>query len=142
MKSRKQMALALFLSVPLVAAAQSAVPLSGIIGWTGRFTSLTRPTSGTVVVFQNRDGRTHLLLHRFKTQSDQNLQVWLYKNVPRRGDQNLAPSGSALKLGELTQFGGDFEFALPSGVDMLAGYKSVVIWNDQVKRVFGVAPLE
>ena len=143
MKLGKQITLTLLLTAPFLAAAQNAVPLSGLIGWTGRFTSLTRPTSGTVVVFQDSDKRIHLLLHRFKTQSIQNLQVWLYKSVPKRADaQNLPSSSLGLQLGELTQYEGDFEFILPSGVDMDAGFKSVVIWNADLQKAFGVAALE
>jgi len=142
MKLGKQIALTVFLTAPFFVAAQSAVPLSGTIGWTGRFTSLTRPTSGTVVMFQDGDKHIHVLLHRFKTQSIQNLQVWLYKSVPKRGNQNLPSNSSALQLGELTQYQGDFEFILPSGVDMAAGFKSVVIWNADLQKAFGVASLE
>jgi len=142
MKFGTQVSLALILSTPLGAVAQSAVPLSGLIEKTGTFTSLTVPTSGTVVVFRGGDARTHLLLHHFKTQGDSRLQVWLYKSLPQRGNRNLAPSGSALQLGGLTQPEGSFEFVLPSGVDMSAGFRSVVIWNDAEQSAFGVAKLE
>ncbi|MFB9991625.1 DM13 domain-containing protein [Deinococcus oregonensis] len=137
----RQTVLAFFLAAPFWAAAQSAVPLSGVVERTGTFQSLAASTSGTVVVFRNRDGTTHLLLHKFSTSASSGLQVWLSKSTPQQGSRNPVSSDLGLRLGSLTQFKGNFEFALPSGVDMSAGFRSVVLWSDPQKKVLAVALL-
>ncbi|THF67868.1 hypothetical protein E7T06_18935 [Deinococcus sp. Arct2-2] len=142
MNLSRSTALAFFLTGSLWAAAQSAVPLSGLVERTGTFGGTATATRGTVVVFRNRDGTTHLLLHKFSTAASAGLQVWLSKGTPQQGNRTLVSSGLGLRLGGLTQFKGNFEFALPSGVDMSAGFQSVVLWSEEQKKVVAVAQLE
>ncbi|BDP43867.1 hypothetical protein DAETH_38360 (plasmid) [Deinococcus aetherius] len=135
-------ALLLALAVLGVAGAQSSVAPSGVIERTGVFRSWAAPTSGTVVAFRSREGATHLLLHRFQTGSCPRLQVWLHKGVPTRAQVEGGQGGSALQLGEMSLPRGSFEFALPPGVDMSAGFGSVVVWCAGSRAAFGMAPLE
>lgn len=111
-------------------------------GTPGTFHALAAPTTGTAVIVQ-KGGQATLELRGLKTEPGPDLQVWLYQNAaPKKGAKDAdIGKGRYMKVGELKKFNGNFSYPIAKGTNV-TGYKSVVIWCDQVKTAFAAADLQ
>ncbi|BDP43837.1 hypothetical protein DAETH_38060 (plasmid) [Deinococcus aetherius] len=111
-------------------------------GTPGAFHALGAPTTGSAAIVQ-KNGQATLELRGLKTEPGPDLQVWLYQNAaPQKGAKDAdIGKGKYVKVGELKKFNGNFSYPIPKGTNV-TGYKSVVIWCEQVKTAFGAADLQ
>lgn len=109
---------------------------------TGEFYALNAPTTGQATLA--KEGGTYTVkLTGLKTEVGPGLQVWLYEGAaPAKGtkDTDIAAAKHVV-VGELKTFTGDFSFPVPAGTKA-GGYKSVVLWCNNVKTSFAAAPLK
>ncbi|MCX2680141.1 DM13 domain-containing protein [Galbibacter sp. EGI 63066] len=95
----------------------------------GDFVADAHPTSGTATV--NADGDT-LYFMDFMTDDEPNLDVYLATDTS---------AGDYVSLGDLQGIEGDFDYNIPSSVD-LDKYNYVLIWCVDFSVNFGYAVLE
>ncbi|GAA0502567.1 DM13 domain-containing protein [Deinococcus depolymerans] len=106
---------------------------------TGSFRALHAPTTGTVTLARNAQGRWTLTIHNLKTEPAPDLKVWLLaaktvKDTPELRKEKYTDLGEIATTGTRT-------FLLPATfTPEQAG--SVVLWCDQFSVAFAAATLK
>ncbi len=105
---------------------------TGTVLATGTFSSNAHPTSGSVKVIQNADGKRFLVIENFRTDNGPDLDVWLSPNTSANPYQ---------VVGDLKAVSGNFSYALDAGINFTANNR-VLIWCEDFSILFGNALLQ
>ncbi len=111
--------------------AEETLP-NGTVLATGAFSSNAHPTSGSVKVIQNTEGKRFLVFENFRTDNGPDLDVWLSPNI----------SGNPYQVaGDLKAVSGNFFYELGPGINFNTNNR-VLIWCEDFSILFGNALLQ
>lgn len=108
--------------------------------YTGQFHNADKTGSGTVGVYETKDGKRTIRLKNFKTASGPDLFVYIYKAKDAK-NSSVLKKVEFVSLGLLKKQRGDQEYEIPASVD-LESFRAVSIWCKEFGVNFATAPLE